>query len=413
MEKARGSKALQMILSLLAAVVLWMYVGSVDTREETATIRNIPVRFVGLELLEDRGLMISEGLDQTVTITCKGKRDAINQLDSDTVTATVDVSNISQAGTYTQAYQVTPNLSGVVTFNSVTTTERYPLNLKFTVVKLAVRKVPVQGSFTGSVAEGYQAGAFSFSPDVIEVRGEEALVNQIEYARVELDKEELSETYSGDLPYTFIAFNGEEMSGEGLETSTALVRATLPVAQLKEVELSVNIIPGGGATEDNVTCRIDPERIIVSGEAADLEPLKEISLGDIDLSKVSGTSVTTFTIPLAAELTNVSGVSEATVRITVSGLATATLEVDNIECIHVPEGYKADPVTASRQIQIRGTPEGVAEVTASQLRIVADFQNTVAATGTQTVPVKVYLDGRGDVGVVGEYNISVSVTREP
>ncbi len=68
-------------------------------------------------------------------------------------------------------------------------------------------------------------------------------------------------------------------------------------------------------------------------------------------------------------------------------------------------------MTQTRQVQIRGTAEAVEAVTASQLRIVADLENAVAATGTQTIPVKVYLDGRNDVGVVGDYNIVVSITR--
>ncbi len=54
----------------------------------------------------------------------------------------------------------------------------------------------------------------------------------------------------------------------------------------------------------------------------------------------------------------------------------------------------------------------MASVTASQLRIVADLENVVTATGTQTVPVKVYLGNRSDVGVVGEYNIVVSISKE-
>ena len=32
------------------------------------------------------------------------------------------------------------------------------------------------------------------------------------------------------------------------------------------------------------------------------------------------------------------------------------------------------------------------------------------STGSRTVPVKVYLDGSSNVGVVGEYAISVSLT---
>ena len=58
-----------------------------------------------------------------------------------------------------------------------------------------------------------------------------------------------------------------------------------------------------------------------------------------------------------------------------------------------------------------GTPEAVDAVTASQVRIVADLSNLDLSTGSRTVPVKVYLDGSSEVGVVGEYNISISVSR--
>ena len=142
-------------------------------------------------------------------------------------------------------------------------------------------------------------------------KGAEALVNQIDYALVILDQEDMSETYSGDLPYTFITFTGDTMDPEGLETSASLVRTVLPVFQLKEVPLSVNIIPGGGASDQNVKVDIQPKSIMVSGAPADLEPLKEIVLGNVDLAKVLGNDTLTFPISLAPELTNVSGVTEA------------------------------------------------------------------------------------------------------
>lgn len=411
MERTKKDKWLYMGFSVLIALILWMYVGKVVNPEVDGTVRSLPVTFVGQELLEERGLMITSGAEQTVTISVKGKRDVVNQLSSETVSVTVDVSSIAQAGTYTQAYQITPSLTGTVASSSLIITDRHPLNVEFTVAKLAVRTVPVQGSFTGSVANGYQAGEFTFSPASVEVRGEESVVNQIDYVQVVLDKTDLSETYSGDLPYTFVSFGGETLDGTDLSVSVPLIRTTLPVVQLKEVPLTVNILPGGGATADDVTYTISPQTIMVSGAADDLEPLKEVSLGNLDLSKVLGSDVLTFPISLAAELSNVSGVSEATVTISMNDLSTATLEVDNIELINIPAGCNAQSVTQSRQVQIRGEKAAVAAVTQSQLRIVADLSQAVAATGTQTVPVKVYLDGRSDVGVVGEYNIVVSISR--
>jgi len=403
-----------MVLSVLIAIALWMYVGDKNP-DESGPIRNVPVVFTGVDVLESRGLMIVSGAEQTVTLNITGKREAFRLLSAETVSVTVDVSSIQQPGQHTQAYLVSYNLPPSVSPSSLVVTERYPLNVTYTVARKATRSIPIRGAITGGVADGYQAGEFAFSPASIQVSGEESLVNQIDYAQVTLDQEDMSETYSGDLPYTFISFTGEEIDASGLTADVSLVRTTLPVFQLKEVPLSVNLIPGGGISADTVNdyvkLSIEPRSIMVSGSAADLEPLKEISLGNIDLAKVLGTNTLSFTIPLASELTNVSGVGEATVKVAVSGLTTATLEVDNIEFINKPAGYEVEKVTTSRQVQIRGSEEAVASVTASQLRIVADLQNAVAATGSQTIPVKVYLDGRGDVGVVGEYNIVVSIKR--
>ncbi len=414
MERTKKNKGLYMVISVLLAIVLWTYVGN-ENPDESGPVRNLPVTFTGVELLESRGLMITDGLEQSVTLNVTGKRNAFRLLSSETVSITVDVSSIQQPGQYTQAYQVAYNLPGNTSSSSLVVTERYPLNVTFTVAKMATRNIPVQGSMTGSVAENYQAGEFSFSPSTIKVSGEESVVNRIDFAQVTLNQEDMDATYDGDLPYTFISFTGEALEDIDVTADAALVHTTLPIVKLKEVPLTVNLIPGGGISADDIDrytqYTIVPKSIMVSGAAADLEPLKEISLGDIDLSKVLGTNTVSFTIPLAAELTNVSGVSEAVVQLSITGLTTATLEVDNIECINKPDGYTADPLTTSRQVQIRGTQEAVSAVTASQLRIVADLDNAVAATGTQTIPVKVYLDGRSDVGVVGDYNIVVSISR--
>lgn len=411
MERQKN-KGLYMVVSVLVAIGLWTYVVGALNPDSSGPVRNLPVTFAGTNVLESRELMITSGLEQTVTLNVTGKRDALLALSADTVSVTIDVSSITQPGQYSSEYQVSYSPPPGVSFNSVAIMDRYPQTVSFTVVRQATRTIPIRGTSTGSVAEGYQVGEFSFTPETLEVRGEEALVNQIDYALVTLDQEDMSETYNGDLPYVFVTFTGDVMDPAGLETSDTLIRTTLPVFQLKEVPLTVNIIPGGGATDKNVKVDIEPESIVVSGAPADLEPLKEISLGDIDLAKVMGSDMLTFPITLSSELTNVSGVAEATVALTMEGLTTATLEVNNIELIHCPEGYTASAVTQTRQIQIRGAADAVNAVAASQLLIVADLANTVTATGTQTIPVKVYLNGRNDVGVVGDYNIVVSVIRQ-
>ena len=417
MERSKKNQGLYMVLSVIIAIGLWIYVRSGLNLDETTRFNNLPVTFSGVEVLESRGLMLVDD-NKTVRLTVSGKWDTLKHLTAEDISVVVDVSNVQQPGEYTLAYRESFDLPSSVSGSSLLVTDRSPANVTFTVARRVTRSVPVRGSFTGSVADGYQAGEFSFSPSSIQVSGEESVVNQIDYALVTLDQEELAATYSSELPYTLITYTGEalDLTGKLAEANVGLVQATLPVSKLKKVDLKVNLIPGGGITadtmEDHVTCEITPASIMVSGEEDDLEPLSEILLGDIDLSKVLGSETLTFSIPLAAEFTNVSGVSEATVKIQVRGLTTATMEVENILCINVPSGYRVDTVTTSRQVQIRGTAEAVAGVSPTQIRLVANLENAAAATGTQTIPAKVYLDdSSGAVGVVGEYSIVVSITR--
>lgn len=416
MKRTTKHNGLWMVVSVILAIVVWAYVGDVANRDESGTVRNIPVNFVGLELLESRGLMITDGLDQTVTLNVTAKRDAFRLLSAETVSITVDVSSVQQAGQFTQAYSIAYDLPSSVSYRSIVVTDQYPLNATFTVAKQETRTIPVRGLVTGSVAEGYQVGSFSFFPENIVVQGEASIVNQIEYALVTLSQEDMSTTYTGEQPYTFVSFVGEPVDATGLEVDYTLVQTMLPIIRLKEVELAVNLIPGGGITaemiKDYVTCEIIPESIMVSGAEDDLEGLQSLSLGDIDLAQVFGNETMTFTIPLAAELTNVSGVSEATVNISVHGLVTAIIESTNIELINKPEGYRAEALTQTRQIQIRGTQEAVEAVTSSQIRIVGDLQNVTVSTGTQTIPAKVQVNSGSNVGVLGEYTIVVSISRE-
>ena len=413
--KILNSKIFYMVMSLLLAFALWLYVGREANPEVTNTLNRVQVVFSGLESLEQRGLMISEGGEQTVSLRIRATRDVWNRLNQGETTVTIDVSGIAEPGT--QSVSVTTrNINfprSITVMDSIDVQYTSPAAVEFTVSRWATRQVPIQGSFSGSVAEGYQREDFSFAPETITVSGREELVNQVDHALVTVSQEDMNATYSENCPYTLIGADGSVIPADELETDPATVLVTLPVVQQKKVELTVDVIPGGGATRDDVTVEIEPSTITVSGDGDDLAGLSSISLGEIDLAQVFGTrQVYQMPIDLDTALTNVSGITEATVTVTIRDLTSRILQVSNISFINEPEGYRAKAVTQSCSIQIRGSEEAVEAVTPSQLRIVADLSEMELATGSQTIPVRVYLDGRSDVGVVGEYNIVVSLTRE-
>ena len=415
MEKeTKNRNWLYVVLSVALAVCLWVYVSYINSSDNTYTFRNVPVEFTGVDTLEGRGLMISDGAEQTITLNVRTSWSTALRLSSEAISVTVDVSSIESAGTYTTGYRI--NYPTGVSGNSVSITGSTAQNVTYTVARRTERSVEVQGVFRGEVAEGYQREEFSFSPSTILIAGEESAVNQVDHALVTVTRDEpLSETFSGEMPFQLIGLDGTVLDLEelNLETDVNTVQVTLPVVQLKEVELTVDLLPGGGATADNAVVTINPSTITVSGSEADLAGLSSISLGEIELGNIFSQDTFTFDIQLASGLENVSGETQATVTVEITGLTTRTLEVDNIQWINAPEGCTVELVSQVRQIQIRGSEEAVNAVIASQISIVADL--TDATIGTQNVPARVSLNGASDVGVVGDenyYRVVVNIARE-
>ena len=87
-----------MVLSILLAFLLWVYVGNDPNSVDTGTLRNVRVVFSGLEKLEERGLMISEGAEQTVNLQLSARGEVWSRLNQGDTTVVVDVSGITEPG---------------------------------------------------------------------------------------------------------------------------------------------------------------------------------------------------------------------------------------------------------------------------------------------------------------------------
>ena len=101
--RMKKSRLITMIISLLAAIALWIYVVTVVNPDGNTTLTNVPVTFSGQEALQaDQNLIITKGADATVTVDFSGKNSDLKKLEQgqDEVTAVVDVSKIRTAKDY-------------------------------------------------------------------------------------------------------------------------------------------------------------------------------------------------------------------------------------------------------------------------------------------------------------------------
>ena len=415
MGRIKDSKGLYVAISILLAIIFWLYVRAENDIPMENQVRGIPIQIANEDVLESRGLMVSEIDPETINITFEGSSSVVPRLNRNNVTVSVDVSRITSEGSYDLTYTVAMPTNLNTTGGSGITRSSNVESIRVTVVPLYTREISIEGTFVGEVADGYQAGELEITPETVTISGEESVVNQVARAVVEVGGDALTETYTGDLPITLLDRDGNVIEDDRISLSVDTALVILPVQVVRDVPLTVNLIPGGGISQEDidryVKVEIDPATISVAGSAEDLEAITSISLGDIDLSTVLTTASVERNIEIANELTNISGVSRATVTITIEGLEMRTVDVSNFELRNVSAGYHADIVTQSIDIQIRGPRESLDQISPSQILVVGDLTDIVSATGRYTVPARVYLNGPDDVGVVGEYTVTVQVTR--
>lgn len=394
------------LLSVLLAIAFWAYVRAAVDPNGTTNIHNVRVETTGTSVLASQGLAVAEVSPQVVELRVEGPNSARTELlrNRSNLYVRADVSSCAEGENTVRYKPVWPE-------NINTDDLKYQTDtVTVKVEKLYTRTFDVQFQLDGRVARGYQMGTPAIEPAQIIISGPAEQVNQVDRVVAILRSEELSERFAGDLDLIPMDKQGKPLTDLELTLSAETAYVVVPVVMTKEVALTVNIISGGGAAREDAKVDIDPSKIVVSGAEADLEGLEEVSLGYISLSDVVGSNTFTRSIILDPSLTNESGLTTATIKVTVEGLSTEVFAVSNIRHSGLPEGYTAEVITQSVLVTVRGPAENLADVDASQIRVVADLSD-VTTEGNQLVHARVYLDGTSTVGVIGEYTIAVNISR--
>ena len=412
-KKILDSRIAYLAISILITVGLWCYVTFTDDTPVDETYRNVPVVFDGLDILNDRDLMIvSTNVTTSVTIraipTVHARlRDGIGDL-----TVTVKVSGISEEGSHSIAYSVNSvNLPVNVSSHEVdfisTSTRGNVVTVD--VARYLSRKVPLQGVFKGSVAEGYLAGSegdFRFSPNEIVISGRAEYVNQVHHALITISRENLTENIQEEYPFQLIGASGDELKDLNVTCDVDTVYTTFPIRAVAELPLKVVLTPGGGLDENDVSVELSVDSIIVAGSkdaVAALVSEMAITLGKVDLASLRDGDERTFSVPLEDGLENLSGVSEIRAVFTFKKqVVSQPFAVTNIQTFNEPEGWSVEILTRELQVEVRGTQRLMDELIEENIRAMVDLKNINLAAGTQTVTANIVLASSGSKSDIGE-----------
>ena len=393
-------KILAFLLALVVSIGLWVYAVTVVNPDDTTYIRDVRVRIVGTNELKSNNLMLTGGEDQTVNVEISGRRSNLKELNSTTLEAVADVSNIDSAGTYEVSWVLNPPSS--VASGDVSLISANSNKITVQVSEYNERPaIPVSVEYTGQLPDGYVRDQAILNVETVAVSGPAEEVNKISKAIVTVDLSSATQTINDEMSYRLVDAEGVTLELSSYVTlASPAVRVSVPVSCYKQIDLVVDIIEGGGATEKNVKLTIDPPTIGVSGTAEALKDLDKLVIREVDLSQITGTQTWTVVPDLPVGVTNRASETSVTITLSLTGLMTKRI---TIPCTSIQRLNDVETLNFGEQsviISVRGTPTELSRIKESDIKITADMTNDYDPA-TKSVTLKITLPAGTSAGVVG------------
>ena len=416
--KERSRKLFYMVFSVIVAIALWFYVVYVENRPFDSPIAksNIPLEFVGEELLRDSNLIVSDVNVRQITAYFNGRYQDTSILSNMEIHAVVDLSDVLASPVPTGTHALEYDLNYDAGNSTIEEASRSPSMIEVTVERLVTEQIPLQAVYSGSIAEGYMAGELTLSRDFAESSGTEAAIRRIAKATVTLNRDNLSKTTMEEQPIVLWDEDNNviDMEEAGLTFTNGVdtAKITQTIRMVKNVALKLDILESLTATDANIRINYSVPYVTLSGDPEILADINEINLGTVNLKSIVTSFEQDYLIRIPNNTTNESGETSVTVTISVENVATRRLSASNISYRNAAETDNVSVITQSLDITLRGDENQIENVTTENIRIVADISQYAGSRGTFVVTARVYVDGSDfdQVEAVGDYTVTVLIS---
>lgn len=409
------NKILTALLSVVIACGLWAYVVTNVTVTDSTSLHDVPVVFQNEGALTGRNLMLTGGTSQTVTLNITGTRSEILKLRPDNISVVVDLSRIYDAGR--QSVQYTVNYpADVASGDFEYTADKSRITL--TVEEYVTKDVDVFFNYTGQVAEGYMVDYDAIQVDnrKVKVSGPASVVDQIAQAKFTISLDGLTDTLDQDFEYILCNAEGDPVevpNVEYVQTDVEQIHVNLSVQRYKEIALKLNVISGGGATEETSSIYLDTETILVSGPDEILENLEYLEIGEVDLAQIKETAKLSFPVTMPEGVINRTGVETVNATISFPALTTKAFTITTIHPVNIPADTEGVVVTKQISVTVRGPRSIVQRMQASDLTVTVDFAGMTVGTTVTQQPIVTISSNFPGVGVLETGAVTISLQELP
>ena len=265
------------IISLLSAMVLWMYVMAIVDPEETKLFENIPVTITNKNELNERDLVIYPEQDLTTNIYVTGKLSNLKKVTKDDINVYGQINN--------------PLEGNNEIYLKVSTSQRVNYDFKNPVMIVTLEKIisedkSIKVDITGSGKNNVDNIMLQDNIDKVSVSGPRSLVNKVKRVVGTVKVSGESNNFSQSIKLEPVDANGKVVEGIELEKDSVNVNITLLTQKTVPITLKLS-----DNSESGVNYTMSQNTVTIKGKKDIVDSINNIETQPVKLSEIlPGTS---------------------------------------------------------------------------------------------------------------------------
>lgn len=269
-EKLKENTKIKLI-SLLSAIVLWMYVMAVVDPQETKVFEGVPVSITNIDELKDDNFVVYPEVDLTTDVYVTGKLSALKNISKDDITV---------YGTITDAKE-----GNNAVYLKVNTSKGVSCNLKPDTLIIPLDRIVDERRSIDVVVEGkYKSylDTLQLEEDSIKIYGPRTLVGLVQKIQATLTLDVNKDNFTTSLKLTPVDENGNKVDGVTLETESVNANISL----LVEKSVPINVVFSDN--NDNIDqYELSKSSITIRGKKQIIDATTSINTKAIDVSNIT------------------------------------------------------------------------------------------------------------------------------
>lgn len=265
------------IISLLSAMVLWMYVMAIVDPEETKLFENIPVTITNKNELNERDLVIYPEQDLTTNIYVTGKLSNLKKVTKDDINVYGQINN--------------PLEGNNEIYLKVSTSQRVNYDFKNPVMIVTLEKIisedkSIKVDITGSGKNNVDNIMLQDNIDKVSISGPRSLVNKVKRVVGTVKVNGELNDFSQSIKLEPVDANGKVVEGVELEKDSVNVNITLLTQKTVPITLKLS-----DNSESGVNYTMSQNTVTIKGKKDIVDSINNIETQPVKLSEIlPGTS---------------------------------------------------------------------------------------------------------------------------